>query len=210
MTESTPPQPDQPPLKFRFGQRVRLPTNPGMGDGTGHIHAIKWYEACVPHYLVTIRPGYFLLYPEDQLASAEQPMAELDQPPPKFRIDQKIRHAIYGEGYVTSYNSGAGILCPVYFVRFDGCPHPSGWFTAETNEAIEERPMIEWEYIVLKSATEDNYGLPSEEQLNRLGREGWELVTIVPFNKGRNNSIYLKRRKLRTADLDAEEVAEEG
>ena len=131
-----------------------------------------------------------------------------DQPPPKFRIDQKVRHAIYGEGYVTSYNSGAGILCPVYFVRFDGCPHPSGWFTAETIEAIEERPMIEWEYLTLKSSSDDNYGLPSEQQLNRLGQEGWELVTITPM--GVKKVIYLKRRKLRTAGLDAEEMAEEG
>jgi len=47
-----------------------------------------------------------------------------------------------------------------------------------------------WEYKVLVKTPEDE-AVPSEAELNLLGRSGWELVGVTPFPAGAR--FYFKR-----------------
>jgi len=49
-----------------------------------------------------------------------------------------------------------------------------------------------WEYKQVVRAFSDN-NLPSEEELNRFGKDGWELVTIL--NSSGFLYLYFKRLK---------------
>ena len=51
-------------------------------------------------------------------------------------------------------------------------------------------PPSEWQYRVV----EDSYtGRTGETLLNHVGRDGWELVTILPANDGSRQTYVLKK-----------------
>jgi Domain of unknown function (DUF4177) len=61
-----------------------------------------------------------------------------------------------------------------------------------TTPMVYVRERTIWEYKqVVRNFSRD--GMPSEEELNKLGKEGWELVSIVS-NAG-SLYLYLKRIK---------------
>jgi hypothetical protein len=69
----------------------------------------------------------------------------------------------------------------------------SGFFLVITGRDAGSQPpsaQTEWQYKVV----EDSYmGRSGEGLLNRVGRDGWELVTILPATDGARQSYVLKK-----------------
>jgi len=56
--------------------------------------------------------------------------------------------------------------------------------------------MTRWEYLYFTDAEKETSTLhppAHKEKLNELGREGWELVSVVFDQKGRVQELYFKR-----------------
>jgi hypothetical protein len=55
--------------------------------------------------------------------------------------------------------------------------------------------LMSWEYKLETLVVRTNYQLDVVEVLNRLGKEGWELVQIIQNDKEGNDQdfLYLKR-----------------
>jgi hypothetical protein len=67
-------------------------------------------------------------------------------------------------------------------------PNPSG--PAPHTPMVYVRDMTVWQYKVV---TRDVPLSPSEEELNTLGKEGWELTAVLTH--GRVTSFYFKKMK---------------
>lgn len=64
--------------------------------------------------------------------------------------------------------------------------------------SLQHHGMNHWEYKVLKLETESGFfsgtefdGNELEKELNRLGAEGWELVSIFAIEKVKGGSKYV-------------------
>lgn len=55
-------------------------------------------------------------------------------------------------------------------------------------QAPERIQPVTWEY-----KTHDTSGPPSSVELSRFGRNGWELVEIVPYANGSFRSVFTRR-----------------
>ncbi|HXX34478.1 MAG TPA: DUF4177 domain-containing protein [Thermodesulfobacteriota bacterium] len=58
--------------------------------------------------------------------------------------------------------------------------------------------MTRWEYLYFTDAEKETSTLhppAHKERLNELGREGWELVSVVFDQAGKVQKLYFKREK---------------
>ncbi len=56
--------------------------------------------------------------------------------------------------------------------------------------------MTRWEYLYFTDAEKDTSTLhppAHKEKLNELGKQGWELVSLVADQSGRVQKLYFKR-----------------
>ena len=56
--------------------------------------------------------------------------------------------------------------------------------------------MARWEYLYFTDSDKETSTLPPpahKERLNELGKEGWELVSVVSDQKGQVQKLYFKR-----------------
>ena len=70
-------------------------------------------------------------------------------------------------------------------------------FTENLNFDLEKRSFMTFEYIVLLNlgGRKDNGSWTTiDEELNKLGEDGWELVAVSPMGKG-HTGFCLKRQK---------------
>lgn len=57
--------------------------------------------------------------------------------------------------------------------------------------------MSKWEYLYFTDVEKETSSLHPpghKEKLNELGKEGWELVSVVFDNAGRVKKLYFKRQ----------------
>jgi hypothetical protein len=58
--------------------------------------------------------------------------------------------------------------------------------------------MARWEYLYFTDAEKETLTLhppAHKEKLNELGKEGWELVSVVSDQTGKVQKLYFKREK---------------
>jgi hypothetical protein len=56
--------------------------------------------------------------------------------------------------------------------------------------------MTRWEYLYFTEAEKETATLhppAHKERLNQLGKEGWELIAVVPDQTGKVQKLYFKR-----------------
>jgi hypothetical protein len=65
--------------------------------------------------------------------------------------------------------------------------------------------MRYWEYLIYneKNHVSDFYGVMDQNRLNKLGEEGWELVTIMWHENAQRHKIYTFKREHPGVEYDA-------
>ena len=63
---------------------------------------------------------------------------------------------------------------------------------APQEEAEGPRAELSWEYVILSDF--GRMGHVDEKRLNRMGREGWELVSVFRESEEARSCFYFKRR----------------
>ena len=91
-----------------------------------------------------------------------------------------------GESFLVSDESiGQQATCPA-------CGKPS--VVQAPQDEKEEGPQAEvsWEYVILSDF--GRMGHVDEKRLNRMGRQGWELVSVFRESLDTHTCFYFKRR----------------
>jgi hypothetical protein len=65
------------------------------------------------------------------------------------------------------------------------------WNSTSPGQAPRRNPPMPWEYRVMNAESQENH----EEMLNKLGLEGWELVTVNHRSPNSSTNFVLKRPK---------------